>query len=110
MIGTILAIAGIFAGIGVFLATMYSVTQTLLLEGWPRIAHFTLLVFTLTVMWSMFWWRDVATAQVIAVPMLAAALWTTVLEHRWYRVFPILCTLFAALLMLGYAELTPLPN
>ena len=108
MIGTILTIAGIFAGIGVFLSTMYSLTQVLLLEGVPRIAHFVLFVLILSVMFSLFWWRDVATAQVIAVPMLVAALWATVLEQRWYKVFPILVAVFGGLLIAGYAALTPL--
>ena len=47
MIGTILTIAGIFAGIGVFLAAMYSMTQVLLLGGMPRVAHFALFVLIL---------------------------------------------------------------
>lgn len=108
MIGTILTIAGIFAGIGVFLAAMYSMTQVLLMEGMPRIAHFALFVLILAVMASMFFWRDVTTARVIAVPLLGVALWTSVLEQRWYRVFPLLVIAFAGLLIAGYVALTPM--
>ncbi|MEM9059976.1 MAG: hypothetical protein AAGD13_05895 [Pseudomonadota bacterium] len=108
MAATILTIAGIFAGIGVFLATMYSVTQILLLEGLPRIAHFVQLVLILTVMWSLYWWRDVVTAQIVAAPLLAAALWTSALEVGWYRVFPLLVSLFAIAMLTGYIALTPL--
>ena len=108
MIGTILTIAGIFAGIGVFLAAMYSMTQVLLLGGMARVAHFAQFVLILTVMFSMFWWRDVATAQVIALPLVGVALWTLVLEPRWYKVFSVLILIFAGLLIGGYAALTPL--
>ncbi len=108
MIGTILTIAGIFAGIGVFLAAMYSMTQVLLMGGMPRIAHFALFVLILTVMFSMFWWRDVETARVLAVPLMGVAVWTLVLEQRWYRVFPLLVMAFAGLLLAGYVALTPL--
>jgi hypothetical protein len=108
MTGTILTIAGIFAGIGVFLAAMYSMTQVLLMGGMPRIAHFALFVLILTVMFSMFWWRDVGTARVLAVPLMGFAVWTLVLEQRWYRVFPLLVIVFAGLLLAGYVALTPL--
>lgn len=108
MIGTILVIAGIFAGIGMFLSTMYSLTQVILLEGLPRIAHFVTFVLILTVMFPLYWWRDVTTARVLAVPLLRAAQWTVVLEHRWYKVFPMLMSLFALMMMLGYVALTPL--
>ena len=109
MLGTILTIAGIFAGIGVFLAAMYSFTQVVLLQGTPRIAHFVQFVLIMTVMASMFFWRDVTTARIIAAPLLAAALWTTALETRWYKVFPILVMIFALLMIAGYVALTPLP-
>lgn len=105
MIGTILTIAGIFAGIGVFFAAMYSLTQILLLAGWSRFAHFSCFTLILTVMASMFFWRDVETAQVIAVPLLAVALWTLVIEPGWYKVFPILVCVFAMVLLLGYVNL-----
>ena len=108
MIGMIVTIAGIFAGIALMLAAMYSVTQILLLEGWPRAAHFIQLVLLLTVMWSLYWHRDVPTAQIIAVPLLGVALWTFVLEVRWYRVFPFLIGGMAALLISGNAALTPI--
>ena len=108
MISTILTIAGIFAGIGVFLAAMYSMTQVLLLGGVQRVVHFVLFVLILTVMFSMFWWRDVDTARVLAVPLMGVALWAVVLETRWYKVFPLLVIAFAGLLLGGYVVLTPL--
>ena len=106
--GMVLTIAGIFAGIGVFLAAMYSMVQVLLTGGVLRLAHFAQLVLILTVMASLFFWRDVTAARVIAVPLLGVALWTTVVETRWARVFPLLVMTFALLLITGYVALTPL--
>lgn len=105
MLGVIFTITGIFAGIGVFLATMYSLTQVLLLEGRPRIAHFTQFTLILTVMASLFFWRDVMAARIIAVLLLPVAAWTFWIEPRWFKVFPILVALFALMLVLGYVQL-----
>ena len=108
MITTLLTIAGIFAGVGVFLAAMYSMVQVLLTGGMMRAAHFAQFVLILTVMAAMFFWRDVTAAQVIAVPLLGVALWTAVLEAGWARVFPLLVMTFALLLITGYVALTPI--
>ena len=100
----VLTIAGIFAGIGVFLATMYSVSQILLLEGRARIAHVASLVMVLAVM-ACLMERWVDTARILAVPLFGAAFWTLVVEPRWYRVFPLMVMAFASLLILGYVAL-----
>ena len=102
--GVILTIAGIFAGIGVFIATMYSVSQIVLLEGRARIAHAVLITLILVVMACLVE-RWVPMARVLAIPLLGAAFWVAVLETRWYRIFPLLVMLFALLLILGYVAL-----
>jgi len=102
--GMVLTIAAIFAGIGVFMATMYSVSQILLLEGRARMAHVASVVTILIVMACLMErWND--TARIAAIPMLAAAFWTLVVEPRWYRVFPILVVAWAILIIMGYVVL-----
>ena len=102
--GMVLTIAGIFAGIGVFMAAMYSVTQILLLEGRGKLAHAVSLALILAVM-ACLMERWVFEARILAVPLFAAAFWTLVIEPRWYRIFPILVMLFALLLIMGYVAL-----
>ena len=102
---TILLIIGLFAGIGVFLATMYSLTQVLLLEGRGRLVHAGTFLITMAIMTVLYLWRDVALARVIAVALIPAAFWTLWIERRWYRVFPALLLAFALALVLGYAAL-----
>ena len=104
----IFQIAGIFSGIGLFLSMMYSLTQILLMRGWVRIAHGVLFVLILTVMSTLFFWRDVVTAQVLAVPLLCAAIWVTIVETRWYRVFPIIVIVFSISLASGAIYLNPI--
>lgn len=100
----VFTIAAIFAGIGVFLAAMYSLTQILLLDGKARLAHVTSLVMILVVMACLMErWND--TARIFAVPMFAAAFWTLVVEPRWYRVFPLLVMAWALLVIMGYVRL-----
>ena len=104
---TILVIVGIFCGIGVFIATMYSMTQVLLLQGKGRIAHGLQFLIVMAIMTVLYIWRDAAMAQLIAVPLLPVAIWTFLLERRWYRIFPILIFLFALVLIAGYVALNP---
>lgn len=104
-VNTILVVIGIFAGIGVFLATMYSLTQILLLEGKGRIAHAASFVTVLAIMTVLYVWRDTGLARLIAIPLLPIAAWTFWIEARWYKVFPILTMLFALTLVLGYVAL-----
>ena len=101
----ILTIAGIFAGIGVFLATMYSVSQILLMEGRMRVAHALQIGLILCVM-ACLMERWIIGARILAVPMMGVAFWVAVLEPRWYRVFPLLVMLFALLLILGYVAMS----
>ena len=102
--GMVLTIAAIFAGIGVFLAAMYSLTQILLLEGRARVAHAASLTMILVVM-ACLMERWIDTARLLAFPMFAAAFWTLVVEPRWYRVFPLLVMAFAVLVAMGYVVL-----
>lgn len=103
-IDTILTLFGIFAGVGVFLSVMYSVSQILMLEGRGRAAHAILLGLILAVMAALME-RAVPLARLLAAPLAAVAFWTLVLEPRWYRVFPLIVIAFAAVLMAGYVAM-----
>lgn len=101
-------IVGIFGGIAVFLAVMYSMTQVLLLSGpgrWVHAAQFLLVMAAMTV---LFWWRDAAAARLFAWPLIPVAIWCVWGERRWYRIFPVLILAFALALATGYVALTPL--
>lgn len=100
----VLTIAGIFAGIGIFLAAMYSVSQVLLLEGRGRMAHAANLAMILIVM-ACLMERWVPAARTLAIPLMGTAFWTLVIEPRWYRIFPLLVMLFAGLLIMGHVAL-----
>lgn len=104
---TIILITGIFAGIGIFLAMMYSVTQVILLDGWGRIAHGVTFGLVMAIMSALFFWESVGAARLIAVPLFFACFWTMVLEVRWYRIFPILLMGFSIVLVLGHVALNP---
>lgn len=105
MTGIILLIAGLFAGIGVFIATAYSLSQLLLLEGRGRMAHAACLIMTLIVMAALME-RAIPIARLAAIPMLLVASWCFAIERGWYRVFPILLQIFAAIVALGFVVLT----
>ena len=99
---------GIFGGIAVFLATMYSMTQVLLLEGRLRWVHATLFLLVMAIMTVLFWWRDPAVARLFSFPLVPVALWAFWIEVRWYRIFPMLVLLFALALATGYVALNPI--
>lgn len=105
---TILVIIGIFCGIGVFLATMYSMTQVLLLQGTGRIAHGIQFAIIMAIMTVLYIWRDADLARLIAVPLLPVAIWTFTIERRWYRIFPALIFVFALVILAGYVALNPI--
>lgn len=104
---TIITVIGIFAGIGIFLAAMYSMTQILLLERWARVAHAANFALILMMMGSLYFYRSVPAARMFAVPLIVAAFWTLIYEPRWYRVFPLIVMFFAMLMILGYVAITP---
>ncbi|MFK7943350.1 MAG: hypothetical protein AB8B85_10635 [Paracoccaceae bacterium] len=105
---TILLIIGIFAGIGVFLATMYSLTQVLLLEGRARYVHAAQFIVVMAIMTVLFLWRDPVGARVIAFALIPIAAWTILIERRFYRIFPVLIMIFALALASGYVALNPI--
>lgn len=102
---TVLVIVGIFAGIGVFLANMYSLTQILLLEGRGRLAHAGSFGLVMAIMTVLYIWRDTGLAQLISLLLIPVAAWTFWIERRWYRVFPVLVMAFALALSLGYVAM-----
>lgn len=98
--GLIFLIMGIFAGIGLFLATAYSMSQVLLLEGRGRLAHAVLLGLILFMM-ACLMERWIGLARVTALVTIGAAFWVMVLEPRWYRIFPIVVMGFAGMVAGG---------
>lgn len=88
---------------------MYSLTQSLLLSGparWANIALFTLILIVMGALME----RHVILARILALPLFMVAAWAFTLEPRWYKVFPVLVMIFAAILMLGHVALQPLPH
>ncbi len=100
-----MTLVGIFAGIGVFLAAMYSLSQILLLQGRGRVAHAICFGLILAVMAALME-RAVPIARILSAPLILVAFWTLVLEPRWYRIFPLLVMLFALMAILGYVSMT----
>ena len=100
----ILTIAGIFAGIGVFLAAMHSLTQCFLLDGRPRWLFAAHLILIMVVMGGL-WFRDIPMARLVAIPLIVVAFIVLFRERGWYRIFPALVIVFALLLILGYVAL-----
>ncbi|MEM7498190.1 MAG: hypothetical protein AAF371_09395 [Pseudomonadota bacterium] len=98
--GLFLLVIGIGSAVLIFFATLYSLAQTILGEGWVRRAHLASLLLTLAVMGAL-QGENVPLARVTAVPLLGVALWTFWLEDRWFKVFPVLTQLFAVTLIAG---------
>lgn len=109
MLTTILMIVGIFAGIAVCMATLYSVAQVLTRTGARRAANLVAVAAMLCVMGALLE-REVELARALSAVLLAAAIWLFTVEPGWYRVFPLLMQIFAAVLLAGYVALTPLPD
>ncbi|GMG81200.1 hypothetical protein LNKW23_04120 [Paralimibaculum aggregatum] len=105
---SILMIIGVFAGVAICMATLYSVAQAMMREGALRRAHAVAVIAVLAVMGALLE-REVALARMLAVPLLGVAVWVFVVERGWYRIFPVMMQLFAGLLIAGYVALTPLP-
>lgn len=100
----LLVVIGVFAGIAVSLASLYSLAQALLTEGRPRLAHIALVALTVTIMAAL-QYGNIPLARLLAAPMLAAAIAAFVLERRWFRVFPLVQQLFAVVLLVGWVAL-----
>lgn len=99
-----LTIFAIFVGIAMAMAALYSSAQLFMARGRLRRAHAASLATLMAVMAALAWPSEPA-ARLAAAPMLAAAFWTFLLEERWYRIFPALQQLFAAVVLAGLAEL-----
>ncbi|MEL6337170.1 MAG: hypothetical protein AAFS07_00640 [Pseudomonadota bacterium] len=98
--GLLLLVVGIFSGLFVFIATMYSVAQAMLNEDKIRWVHLALILATCTVM-AFLYERMVPPARISAVPMFAVAFVAMWMEERWFKVFPIMQQLFAAIVIAG---------
>ena len=101
---TVMTVIGIFAGIGVFLAAMYSVSQVLLLRGLGQVLHGISFALVLIVMGALME-REIGFARIAAAPLFLAATATLWFEPRLYKIMPALVMVFALVLMLGYVAL-----
>ena len=101
---TILTIAGIFAGIGVFLSAMYMLVQALLAQAETRWMNLACFVLILVVMGALME-RVVDLARILAVPLFLVAGRVLMLEQRWYKIFPVLVMIFSVALVSGYVAL-----
>lgn len=102
--GLMLLVIGIFTGLFVFIATTYSLSQAILEHGSRRWVHLALLISVLAVMGAL-QFGSVPAARILAAPLLALAVWATVIEAGWFRVFPILHQLFAVVLLAGLVSI-----
>ena len=100
----ILTITGLFAGVGVFIAAIYSLSQILLLRGEGRLMHGLGFALILAVMAALME-REIGLARLLAVPLALVAGRILMLERRWYRIMPLIVIIFAVVLMLGYVAL-----
>lgn len=102
--GLLILLTGIFAGIAIAIASLYSIAQVVLTEGRPRYAHAAALAATLAAMAAL-QAGMVPLARLLALPLLLAAFWAFTLERRWFRLFPLLQQLLAAVLLAGLVAL-----
>ncbi|MEM1383392.1 MAG: hypothetical protein AAF713_05495 [Pseudomonadota bacterium] len=102
--GLMLLVTGIFGGIAIFIATLYSLAQVFLVEGRAKIPHVVAILCVLAVMAAL-QYREVEIARHLAIPLLAAGLWVMWVERGLYRIFPILFQLFAVVLIADFVAL-----
>jgi hypothetical protein len=102
--GLLILVTGIFAGLFLGIATLYSLAQAMLAEGRLRWAHLAALLAVGAVMAAL-QAGSVPAARLLALPLLGIALWCAYLEERWFKVFPVLHQAFAAALLAGLVAL-----
>ncbi|MEM8790770.1 MAG: hypothetical protein AAGE80_04070 [Pseudomonadota bacterium] len=99
----VLLIVGIFCGIAVCMGTLYSLAQAILERGWIRVIH----IFAIAAMGSVMWFlleRDAITAQLLSPVLILACALTFWIERRWYKILPLIQSVFAVLLFMGYVQ------
>ncbi len=106
---SILMIIGLFAGISVCMATLYSAAQAMTREGPRRWANLAGVVAVMVVMGALLE-REIWLARLVAPVLLGIGVWVFLVEEGWYRIFPVLMQLFAVVLIAGWVALSPLPS
>jgi len=106
-VDSIIFIVGLFSGIGVFLAAMYSLSRVVAFEAEGKSANLAVCLSIMAIMSALFFFQSVPLARLMALPALAAAIWSIRVERRWFKVFPGLAILFAAVVLLGYVAPYP---
>lgn len=102
--GLILLVTGIFGGLFLFIATIYSTAQAILTEGWTRRAHLAAIACVLLLMAALAE-HLIGLARILAVPLIAASIWTFTVERGAYRIFPLLHLAFAVIVLAGFVAL-----
>ena len=98
--GLLILVIGIFSGLFVAIATMYSIAQAMLTGGALRWAHLALIVATCAVM-AVLYQRNVVLGQILAIPLVGVAVWTVSIEERWFKAFPLLHLAFGVVVVAG---------
>ncbi|MEM9098064.1 MAG: hypothetical protein AAGC79_06010 [Pseudomonadota bacterium] len=99
----VLLIIGIFCGIAICIGTLYSLAQAVLETGRTRAIH----IFAIASMGSVMWFlleRDAVTAQLLSPVLLIALAMTFWIEKRWFKILPLLQSVFAVFVFMGYAQ------
>lgn len=90
----------VFVGLAVCMAMIYSLAQALMTEGRQRVVNIACIVLVLMVMTAATY-NAFPVARLLALPLLGAGLYAMWLEPGWYRAFPVLYQVFAAILLVG---------
>ena len=97
-------VADMIAGTALSLAILNSHARAVLAQGRPRLARGAVLALTLAALLALRH-QSVPATRLLALPLLAAAVWASARERRWLRVFPLLQQLFALALLGGRVAL-----
>ncbi|MEM9782527.1 MAG: hypothetical protein AAF899_08635 [Pseudomonadota bacterium] len=102
--GLMLLVVGIFGGLFIFIATTYSLAQAILTEGRLRWVHLALLLAVMAVMAAL-QFGSVTAARMLSAPLLVLAIWASVIEERWFKLFPLLHQIFAVIVLVGFVAI-----
>lgn len=99
----IFPIVGIFSGIAICIGTLHSIAQAIMERGRTRAIHVFAVVAMGGVMWCLLV-RDAAAARMLAPALLLACALTFATERGWYKILPLIQSLFAFLVLMGFVR------
>ena len=92
--------SAIFAGLAVCMAMIYSLAQTIMVDGAQRWLNAACIALVILVMTAATY-NAFPIARLLALPLLVTAMVAMWYEQRWYKTFPVLYQIFAAVLLIG---------